>query len=34
MGPGKYQVLGKSQSVLSVIDPIIFTRTRTHTYMC
>jgi hypothetical protein len=28
MGPGKYENVGKSQSVLIMINPIIFTRTR------
>jgi hypothetical protein len=28
MGPGKYGIVGKSQSVLTMINPIIFTRTR------
>jgi hypothetical protein len=28
MGPGKYDSVGKSQSVLIMINPIIFTRTR------
>jgi hypothetical protein len=28
MGPQKCRIVGKSQSVLIVIDPIIFTRTR------
>jgi hypothetical protein len=28
MGPGKYEHVGKSQSVLMMINPIIFTRTR------
>jgi hypothetical protein len=27
MGPGKYESVGKSQSVLIMIDPMIFTRT-------
>jgi hypothetical protein len=31
MGPGKYENVGKSQSVLIMINPIIFTRTRTRT---
>eukprot|EP01047_Picozoa_sp_COSAG01_P026808 COSAG01_NODE_1741_length_9356_cov_13.065572_5_plen_204_part_00 len=30
MGPGKYENAGKSQSVLIMINPIIFTRTRTQ----
>eukprot|EP01047_Picozoa_sp_COSAG01_P006280 COSAG01_NODE_227_length_21107_cov_85.615099_10_plen_181_part_00 len=30
MGPGKYENVGKSQSVLMMINPIIFTRTRMH----
>eukprot|EP01047_Picozoa_sp_COSAG01_P029837 COSAG01_NODE_2061_length_8482_cov_6.301925_2_plen_89_part_00 len=29
MGPGRYENVGKSQSVLIVINPMIFTRTRT-----
>jgi hypothetical protein len=28
MGPGKYEHVGKSQAVLIMINPIIFTRTR------
>ena len=28
MGPGKYEIVGKSQSVLFMINPIISTRTR------
>jgi hypothetical protein len=28
MGPGKCRIVGKSQSVLMMIDPIIFTHTR------
>jgi hypothetical protein len=28
MGPGKYENVGKSQPVLLMIDPTIFTRTR------
>ena len=31
MGPGKYEHVGKSQSVLIMINPIIFTRTRSRT---
>jgi hypothetical protein len=31
MGPGKYENVGKSQSVLMMIDPIISTRTRITT---
>jgi hypothetical protein len=30
MGPGKDENVGKSQSVLIMIDPIIFTRSRTR----
>eukprot|EP01047_Picozoa_sp_COSAG01_P046393 COSAG01_NODE_4351_length_5111_cov_2.539689_7_plen_73_part_00 len=29
MGPRKYEIVGKSQSVLTMIVPMIFTRTRT-----
>jgi hypothetical protein len=32
MGPGKCGIVGKSQSALMMINPIIFTRTRTITH--
>jgi hypothetical protein len=34
MGAQKCRIVGKSQSVLIMIDPIIFTRTRNHTALC
>eukprot|EP01047_Picozoa_sp_COSAG01_P093188 COSAG01_NODE_24381_length_781_cov_1.016129_2_plen_146_part_01 len=33
MGSQKCRIVGKSQSVLMMIDPIIFTRTRTATFL-
>jgi hypothetical protein len=34
MGPVKYENVGKSQSVLIMIDPSIFTRTRASIGAC
>jgi hypothetical protein len=34
MGPGKYEIVGKSQPVLIMIDPMISTRTRMPSPHC